>query len=143
MLYEAIFVEDGAPLLPKSIIKNPSLSKYVADFGSKKLDIGFIAEADEKPIGAIWGRLFTEEDKGYGFVDSKTPELSIAVKHQYRNKGIGTKLINRVTDSYRDIGVKYVSLSVDKKNIALNLYKRVGFKIIAETEKSVVMRKKI
>lgn len=140
MLYEAIFVESGQPELPKSIIKEPSLAKYTADFGSKKSDLCLVALENNELIGACWGRIFDEKDKGYGFLDSKTPELSIAIKEEFRNRGIGTELIQGITEIYRGLRIKSVSLSVDKKNSALRLYNKIGFKVKIETKKSVVMR---
>ena len=38
-LYEAIFVPDGAPAPPKSIIRQPELQVYIKDFGKEKDDI--------------------------------------------------------------------------------------------------------
>lgn len=139
MLYTAIFVEDGQPKLPKSIIQEPSLAKYIINFGSNKYDLCFVALDNEELIGACWGRFLDEQNKGYGFLDSKTPELSIAIKEQFRNRGIGTKLLKKITENYRG-NIKSLSLSVDKKNLAIEFYKRFGFQIKLETEKSVVMR---
>lgn len=52
-LYEAIFVPDGVPAPPKSIIDRPELQVYVKNFGRKKDDIGLLAEVDEKAVGAV------------------------------------------------------------------------------------------
>lgn len=140
MLYEALFVEGGQPKLPKSIIQEPNLAKYIDNFGLNKTDLCLVAVENGELIGACWGRLFDEKNKGYGFIDSETPELSIALKQAFRNKGIGTKLIEEIAELYRGMKVKSISLSVDKKNAALDLYKRIGFIIKIETEKSFVMR---
>ena len=35
-LYEAVFVPEGVPAQPKSIINQPELQVYTADFGKKK-----------------------------------------------------------------------------------------------------------
>ena len=43
-LYEAIFVPEGVPAPPKSIINQPELQVYIAGFGKKKDDIGLIAD---------------------------------------------------------------------------------------------------
>jgi GNAT superfamily N-acetyltransferase len=35
-------------------------------------------------------------ETGCGFVDSETPELSVAVRPEYRGRGIGTLLLRRL-----------------------------------------------
>jgi GNAT superfamily N-acetyltransferase len=140
MLYEAIFVEIGKPKLPKSIIKEPSLANYIHDFGIHKLDKCLVALENDVLIGACWGRLFSEENKGYGFIDSETPELSIAMKKDFRNKGIGSILIKAIIEIYKKQEIQSISLSVDKNNPAFTLYKRIGFETKLETEKSAEMR---
>lgn len=143
MLYEAIFIPEGHDPLPKEVLKDKSLSKYVENWGKDKFDIALVMESDNQLVAAIWGRLLTDENKGYGFVDNKTPELSMAVKQEYRNHGIGTKLIKAIASEYQKIGVEHLSLSVDKANKASNLYKRVGYEIVEETETSWTMKKRI
>ncbi|UZO79960.1 GNAT family N-acetyltransferase [Aquimarina sp. ERC-38] len=143
MLYEAIFVEDGQPQLPKSIIKKPNLAKYITDFGLKKTDVCLVAIENKTLVGACWGRLFNEKDKGYGFINSKTPELSIAVKVSYRNKGIGTKLIEEIIKLYQELNIKSISLSVDKRNPAFRLYSKLGFEVKVETDKSLIMQREL
>ena len=140
MLYEALFVEKGQPPLPESIVFDPSLSKYTEAFGSNKFDLCLVAAKNGKPVGAAWGRCFSAENPGYGFLDTETPELSIALKEQFRNQGIGAQLIKELIELYQKMQVKSISLSVDKKNPALRLYKRIGFNVQKETEKSVVMQ---
>lgn len=144
MLYEAIFIPEGHEKLPKEIIREDSLSRYITDWGKNEYDIAFVAEINSKLVGAIWGRQFESDKKGYGFVDDATPEISMALKTGYRNKGIGTRLINMLLQEYRDRGVHQVSLSVDKRNDALRLYKRIGFEIVSETDAhSLTMKKEI
>ncbi|MDY6786474.1 MAG: GNAT family N-acetyltransferase [Cyanobacteriota bacterium] len=143
MLYEAIFIPEGYEALPRDVIKDTSLSKYIDNWGKDSYDIALVVEVDNQLIGAIWGRLLTKENKGFGYVDDNTPELSMAVKPEYRNKGIGTELIKSIASEYQKIGVDYLSLSVDKANNALNLYKRLGYEIVKETETSWTMRNRI
>lgn len=141
MLYEAIFIPEGQDALPKDIIRDNSLSKYIDNWGKDQLDIAYVAEIDNQLVGAIWGRLFREENQGFGFIDDKTPELSMAVKPDYRNKGVGTNMIKVIASEYKRIGVKYLSLSVDKANDASRLYQRLRCEITNETETSLTMRK--
>lgn len=58
---------------------------------------------------------------------------------EYQNQGIGTDLITKII---RDTNKKNVTagLRVLKINHAKNLYERLGFKVIAETDKHYIMR---
>jgi len=58
ILYQAIYIPTGTTPLPREIIYQPELAKYVQ--GWKTNDIGLIAilESNQTPIGAIWIRLF-------------------------------------------------------------------------------------
>ncbi len=143
MLYEAIFIPEGHDPLPKEVIQDQSLSKYIESWGKDKFDIALVMEVNKQLVGAIWGRLLIAERKGFGYVDDSTPELSMAVKPEYRNQGIGTELIKAIASEYQKIGVEYLSLSVDKANKASDLYKRLGCEIVEETETSWTMRKRI
>lgn len=143
MLYEAIFVEDGKPQLPRSIIKDQSIAKYTQDFGTLDLDIGVVALYENKPIGVIWGRAFSEVNKGYGFIHEDIPEIGIAIQSEFRNNGIGTELLGRIEAVYRKLGVTALSLSVDKKNPAKRLYDRAGYKLYSESETSEIKVKEI
>lgn len=143
MLYEAIFIPKGYKALPKDVIRDKSLSKYIENWGKDKYDIALVAEINNQLIGAIWGRLLNQGNKGFGYVNDSTPELSMAVKPEFRNKGIGTQLIRAMVSAYKKIEVDYLSLSVDKANNASDLYKRLGFEIVEETETSWTMKKEI
>ncbi len=143
MLYEALFIPEGQDPLPETVIAKKPLSKYVSKWGSGKYDIAIVAEKNSELIGAIWGRMFTEQNKGFGYVDNQTPELSIAVKPEFRNLGIGTRLLTEISRRYQEIGIKQLSLSVDKANRAYNLYVKLGFEIVDETPTSWTMIKKL
>lgn len=53
-LYEAIFIPDGVDAPPYEIIKQPELQVYVTDFGKQKGDMCYVAETDDKIVGAVW-----------------------------------------------------------------------------------------
>src|SRR5215468_145189 len=122
MLYHAIYVPDGQPPFAKEIINEPELAKYVDQWG-RDSDSGYVVidSTSLQPVGAAWIRLFTEVNKGYGYVNDDTPELSIALLPEYRNRGIGTSLINQLINDARD---KYpaLSLSVAADSPATHLY---------------------
>ena len=138
MLYQAIFVADEAEVLPREIIKQPDLKKYIQDFG-RIGDFCLVAEQNEKLLGAIWIRYI----KGYGFVDNETPETSMAVLKGNRSKGIGKQLLTEMIDRLKNIQMKQVSLSVDKKNFAHGFYKKHGFVDYTTSEKSIIMIRKL
>jgi RimJ/RimL family protein N-acetyltransferase len=91
LLYEAIFQPESAEPLPRDIIKKPEIDVYIRDFGKKQGDFCLFAELNGKTVGGAWLRILDGEIKGYGNIDSETPELAIAVLKEYRNMGIGTK----------------------------------------------------
>ncbi|MDJ0923320.1 MAG: GNAT family N-acetyltransferase [Acidimicrobiia bacterium] len=134
MLYEAIFVPPGEPILPRSILNQADLAHYVTDFGLWPGDLGFVAELAGNPVGAGWVRRFRIDDPGYGFVDEDTPELSIAIRPAHRGGGIGTRLIEALVAV-----VPRCSLSTDRRNRAVNLYERHGFCVVATDGDTVTM----
>lgn len=88
-LYEAIFVPEGISAPPKSIIDQPELQVYIADFGKKEADIGLVAEVDQRVVGAVWVRIMND----YGHIDNDTPSFAISLYKEYRGLGIGTALM--------------------------------------------------
>ena len=129
--------------MPKDIIYQPELAKYVRGWG-KDNDLGFIAltENDSVPVGAVWIRLFNKSDPGYGYLSNEIPELSISVLPEYRNRGIGTNLLDHLLRQVRE-DYSAISLSVSKENPALHLYLRFGFEVIDRDDNSdsLIMKK--
>jgi ribosomal protein S18 acetylase RimI-like enzyme len=140
MLYLAIHVPDGSPQPPREIVRAPDLACYVDGWG-KPDDDGFLAIDGDRPVGAIWIRLLTGEKKGYGYVDDHMPELSIAVKPEYRGTGIGRALISLALESAL---ARYpgVCLSVSRDNPAVRLYESCGFVVVSNDPSTLVMVKR-
>jgi len=90
------------------------------------------------PVGAAWARLLTGDDRGYGYVDDATAELSIAVLPAYRGRRIGTRLLERLLDAARERG-QDLCLSVQADNAARRLYERMGFVTLAEEGGALTM----
>ncbi len=133
-LYEAIFIPKGMDKPPKSIIEQPELQIYVADFG-KADDWCLVAETKEKIIGAVWVRIMND----YGHVDDETPSFAISLYEEYRHLGIGTALMRAMIKLLKDKGYKQASLSVQKANYAVNMYRKVGFEVVDENEEEYIM----
>jgi GNAT superfamily N-acetyltransferase len=130
MLYLALFVPPGNPPLPRSVLRDRAIARYVEGWGTRRRDTGLVALVDNSPVGAAWLRWFSASDPGYGFVDESTPELSVAVLPGHRGKGIGSLLLERLLD-----GVHSTSLSCDPQNPAWRLYLRLGFKPLPDGRK--------
>ncbi|WP_449536313.1 N-acetyltransferase family protein [Ferdinandcohnia sp. Marseille-Q9671] len=138
MMYESIHILENKP--PKEELLNvPHLKKYSEGWGIKG-DRALIAFEDHFPVGAAWYRLYTEDQKGYGYVDEKTPELGIAVMKKGRGKGIGTLLMKKLIETASNDGFSSISLSVDPNNTrAVQLYKKLGFEQCGQSGTSWTM----
>ena len=129
-LYLALYVPEGQPPLPREIVQEPEIRHYVAGWG-RPGDMGVIALDGARPVGAAWLRLLTGEDRGFGYVDDETPELSIAVLPEYRGQGIGTALLERLLELAAPCHPA-VCLSVSAGNPARRLYERMGFRLVRD-----------
>lgn len=127
MLYLALYVPARDPPLPRSVLTEPALARYVENWGARPGDRGLIAVKDRVPVGAAWLRLFPSSDPGYGFVDETIPELSVAVQPECRGHGIGSRLLEGLLRE-----VPAVSLSCDPANPAWRLYLRLGFRVLPD-----------
>ena len=137
-LYEAIFQKDENNLISRDIVKQPNIEVYIKDFG-KADDLCLVAEMDNKIIGAVWTRILSGEIKGFGNVDSDTPEFAISLYRGYRGKGIGTNLMKEMLKLLKENGYKKASLAVQKDNYAIKMYESVGFSIFQELEEEYLM----
>ena len=127
-LYQAIFIPKGTTPPPRSIILEPEIAVYIKDFGTQRGDLGVVAEQNGQVIGAAWTRIIS----AYGHIDNNTPELAISVLPPFRGHGTGTKLIQKLFAVLRTHGYKQTSLSVQKDNPAVQLYKRLGYTLSDE-----------
>ena len=104
-LYEAIFIPEGTEKPPKSIIEQPELQVYIADFG-KSDDWCLVVEIKEKIVGAVWVRIMND----YGHIDNKIPSLAISLYEEYRHLGLGTSLMKEMLQFLKDKGYKQIKL---------------------------------
>lgn len=141
-LYDALFVPDGDEPFDKSIIESPDISKYIDNWG-RIGDFGLLVFDDKEYVGAAWGRLYSDTNISYGFVDAHTPEISIALVPKYREQGIGTELMTKLISLADGNGYKGISLSVDKRSRAVSFYQKFGFLTIGELETAFTMIKGI
>ena len=134
-LYEALFIPEGFPVPPRSVIENEDLQVYVRDFGKEPDDRCLVAEVDGKVVGAVWTRIMDD----YGHIDDLTPSLAISLYKEYRNRGIGTQLMRRMLEKLKNDGYQSVSLSVQKANYALQMYRKAGFLPVSDHGDELLM----
>jgi ribosomal protein S18 acetylase RimI-like enzyme len=133
MLYEAAFWRGAQGRPPREeVLREPDLRVYLEDWG-RPGDRGLVAMAGAQAVGAAWYRLFPPHAAGYGFVDTTTPELTVAVTVPYRGRGIGRALLSGLLHEAVHEGVPALSLSVESDNPAVDLYRSLGFETIADS----------
>lgn len=134
-LYEAIYIPEGGELPPRAVIEEPELQVYVEGFGSGEDDKAVAAEIDGKVVGAAWARIMND----YGHVDDETPSFAISMYTEFRGQGIGTALMQKLLEILKDCGYEKVSLSVQKENYAVKMYKKTGFEVVEEKGEEYIM----
>ena len=138
------------PLWEKLIQANAANSPYFADYyGTFEFEIrkGFLQEKLDNGAAMYTAVLVDREKKqDAGFVtvtynrDTSFGEIEMLyLLEEYRGQGIGTELLRAMMDALEREGVRQVSLSVQKGNPAVRLYRRVGFRIVRETEEEYIM----
>ncbi len=88
----------------------------------KKWPEGFlVAKINKEIVGYAIG----EKNENSGLI------ISVAVKKEWRRKGIGRKLIEKLLENFKKEGMKMIFLHVREENKeAINFYQALGFKII-------------
>jgi GNAT superfamily N-acetyltransferase len=110
-----------------AVLAEPTVAHYVTGW-RRPGDFGTVAEDDTgTAIGACWFRLFTTTDPGYGFIAPGVPELTLGVAAHWRSQGIGRALLRAAIDQARQAGYARVSLSCERANFAMHLYRSEGF----------------
>jgi GNAT superfamily N-acetyltransferase len=122
-----------------SLVADLPVSRYVDRWG-RPGDTAVIGLEGSTPVGAAWFRLYERDEPGFGFVDEKTPELTIAVVPSRRHHGYGSQLMTALLEKAREAGHPSLSLSVEADNPAIGLYERYGFREIARNDNTITMR---
>ena len=134
-LYEAVFIPEGITPPPRDIVERPELRVYTDDFGTRRGDNCLVAVIEDKVAGAVWTRIMDD----YGHVDDDTPSFAISLYKDYRNRGIGTRMMKEMLSLLKDQGYKKASLAVQKANYAVSMYRNVGFQTVDENAEEYIM----
>jgi ribosomal protein S18 acetylase RimI-like enzyme len=90
----------------------------------KLIDLGLVAEIDGQVVGFILGRKTYLAEVGL----TEGEVVIMEVSDEFRGKGIGTKLIDALTDTFKKMGVKRVRIGVNPEdNRFIELVKNSGF----------------
>jgi GNAT superfamily N-acetyltransferase len=117
----------------RRVLSAPATAHYV-DGWPRDSDLGVIAEADGAPVGAAWLRFLPAADPGYGFVAADVPELTIGVAGDWRGRGVGRALLRALAGRARSAGIRQISLSVERKNFAQQLYLAEGYRVVDSSD---------
>lgn len=129
MVVEAANWSPGVPRPRHEILSSAEHGRYVAGW-MRPSDAGFVATVGEgAPIGAAWYRMLPRTDPGFGYVGTGVPELVIGVRPIWRAHGVGRALLQHLVEHARSQGFARLSLSVERGNFAVTLYRSEGFAV--------------
>lgn len=128
MLLAALFWNPAEPSRwpEETVLAFPQVAMFHEGWG-RPGDVGYVAWENDRRLGAVWYRRFTDEIHGEGYVDEDTPELAIAVIAEARGRGVGRALMEAAHERARRDGLAQISLSVDEDNPAKRLYASLGY----------------
>jgi GNAT superfamily N-acetyltransferase len=131
MVVEAANWRPGAARPRYEVLESPEHGRYIAGW-MRPGDAGFLAlDEQDAPIGAAWYRLFPREDPGLGYVGTGVPELVIGVRPIWRARGVGRTLLRELAGHASARGHARLSLSVERENFAVALYRSEGFATVS------------
>jgi len=107
--------------------KKPKLAKRFYDELISGNRIIFVYTINGEYLGE--GSLVIERnDPDYSIPGKRICFSRLVVKEEYRNRGVGSALIDHIVKKAVEMGYREISIGVDKKNTgALRLYQRKGF----------------
>lgn len=129
MIVEAANWRQGGARPRHEIIASADHSRYITGW-MRPSDAGFVAlDEHDSPVGAAWYRTFPRTDPGLGYIATGVPELIIGVRPIWRAHGVGRALLQSLCRHATDQGFARLSLSVERDNFAVTLYRSEGFAV--------------
>lgn len=122
-LLEVVEIEEGSGL------SRWGWAAYYAELQGVNRDLMLIARVASAPIiehQRIAGYIVARESAGELHINN------VAVRDQYRRRGVGSALLKRIVEAARRLKVQVAFLEVRSGNLAAQaLYEKIGFKAIA------------
>lgn len=120
----------------KNIKDNLSITSYFDKKISSPTDIILIAQKENKIVGYIYSTI-DSDNKIKKELEAKIDSIYIMPK--YRNKSIGTKLIDEMLNILKLENVKYVFIeNLVNNSSSKYLYKKLGFDVFRETRRKEI-----
>lgn len=119
------------------------LAIYEEFYGFTAKDLGLYALVEGEIAGAIWSRRLHSEHNSTAFLNDNIPVLSVAVVPKFRNRGVGTFMMEQFLQETAPL-YEGLSVNVLSNSQVINFYKKFGFVIVEDLQrKSVVDGKEI
>jgi ribosomal protein S18 acetylase RimI-like enzyme len=135
---DMLFYSQRVNEVSKRVEDFKALSIYEDFYGFTTKDLGLYAMKDNVVSGAIWSRKLNADHNSNAFLDEDTPVLNIAVKPEFRNKGIAKEMIEQFL---QEAAALYNGLSVSVVDTKENrsFFEKFGFeKAHVNSKKSYV-----
>lgn len=102
------------------------LEIYNKHYGLSAKDLGLYALSEHTIAGGAWLRTLKKDDNANAYIDDKTPILTIAVKPEFRGKGIGSAILEQL---FLEAGALYehISVSVLNNEKTVKYFEKFGF----------------
>lgn len=97
-------------------------------FLEKNYNLSLLAEED----GAIYGTALGSFDGRRGYIQK------VVVDREYRKKGLGQQLVQKVIEKLRLLGATYIPISVEEENV--HFYEKCGFKRTKQTPMNIEIK---
>ena len=112
--------------IERSSFQNPYSSDYLRLLTTWHPELFLVAVFDELVLGYVVASAKGKQGR----------IISLAVRPEYRKRGIGTDLLRRLLERLQSIGVVEVSLEVREDNLAaITVYDKLGFKLTGRIDR--------
>lgn len=115
-----VFIK-SANLNPKDK-ENKELKRYIKESLREKTFLVLVASIDKKIVGVVICNIGRISKSNADLVD-------IYVLNEYRNKGIGSKLMDSLYTELKNMGIENLGLYSENNPKTINFYKNQGFEI--------------
>lgn len=112
----------------KSLADIPKLAIYEEFYGFTSKDLGLYALVNNQLAGAVWIRRLNSDHGSNGFIDERTPVLTIAVLPEFRGRGIGSGMMEQLLIEAGALH-EQISVPVLRDSPAIRFYERHGFRV--------------